>query len=158
MTDARHETARFTAGLSEVVLVVENVPAAVHFYAEIVGLVPETVSDWGAFFWSGEPGQSPRLGLVSREQTSLRERLGEEEGAIVAGGEGPDPLSFLPAQLGPTHFAIRVARDRIDDAVEQLTSHSVTVAGPVDLRWMKAVGYFFLDPDGHLVELWSPDP
>lgn len=156
MTDATHETARFTAGLSEVVLVVDDVATAVHFYAEVVGLVPEVASEWGAFFWIGEPGKSARLGLVKRAQSSLRDRLDEEEGEVH--GDGLDPLSFLPAELGRTHFALQVPRDHLDEAIEHLLSHAVTVAGPVEFSWMSATSYFFFDPDGHAVELWSPDP
>jgi len=30
--------------------------------------------------------------------------------------------------------------------------------GPMRLEWMKADAYYFYDPDGNLLEWWTPDP
>jgi catechol 2,3-dioxygenase-like lactoylglutathione lyase family enzyme len=30
------------------------------------------------------------------------------------------------------------------------------VYGPVELEWMNAESYYFYDPDGNLLEFWSP--
>jgi catechol 2,3-dioxygenase-like lactoylglutathione lyase family enzyme len=32
------------------------------------------------------------------------------------------------------------------------------VYGPTEFEWMKARSYYFYDPDGNLLEFWSPDP
>lgn len=32
------------------------------------------------------------------------------------------------------------------------------VFGPVYFDWMEALSYYFYDPDGNLLEFWSPDP
>jgi catechol 2,3-dioxygenase-like lactoylglutathione lyase family enzyme len=34
----------------------------------------------------------------------------------------------------------------------------VEVYGPVYFEWMKAKSYYFHDPDGNLLEFWSPEP
>ena len=39
--------ARFSAGLAELVLIVQDVPSAARFYRDVVGLVPETEPDAG---------------------------------------------------------------------------------------------------------------
>ena len=54
----------FSRGLSEIVLMVEDVLKAAQFYRDVVGLVPCTEPDdtW-AWFWAGPPGVSQRVGL-----------------------------------------------------------------------------------------------
>jgi catechol 2,3-dioxygenase-like lactoylglutathione lyase family enzyme len=32
----------------------------------------------------------------------------------------------------------------------------VDVFGPVEFEWMNAESYYFYDPDGNLLEFWSP--
>ena len=32
------------------------------------------------------------------------------------------------------------------------------IYGPVYFDWMEALSYYFYDPDGNLLEFWSPDP
>jgi catechol 2,3-dioxygenase-like lactoylglutathione lyase family enzyme len=49
---------RFSSGLSEIVLIVSDVPNMARFYRDVVGLEPETDPDDGwAWFWAGEAGQ-----------------------------------------------------------------------------------------------------
>jgi catechol-2,3-dioxygenase len=40
---------------------------------------------------------------------------------------------------------------------DHLQTVGVTVYGPVRLGWMAADSLYVYDPDGNLVELWSPD-
>ena len=61
-------------------------------------------------------------------------------------------------RFGRVHFAFEVARDDIDAAVGRVRKAGVEVHGPVELEWMNARSYYFYDPDGNLLEFWSPDP
>jgi len=168
-------TPRFTSGLSELVLPVEDVVRAVRFYRDLLGLVPESVSEQGAWLWTGTPRESARLGLASRSRTTLAERAAAYrlDGESTAAAEGPfelpppadparedddDPLAFAPADLGRAHFAFRVPRERLAATVARLRDAGLRVAGPLDFRWMEAVSCFVRDPEGNAVELWSPDP
>jgi len=54
------------------------------------------------------------------------------------------------------HFAFEVPRDGLDEAVERVRGAGVEVFGPVELEWMNAQAYYFYDPDGNLLEFWSP--
>src|SRR5262245_52766794 len=75
-------------GLSELILRVRDLPRAVAFYRDVVGLAVEREpSPHWAWLWSGAVGALPRLGLTDQ------------------------PLSFGAAHCGgPAHFAIGVAR------------------------------------------------
>lgn len=177
MNEETGETPGFTTGLSELVLPVDDVERAMGFYRDLLGLVPESVSDEGAWLWTGSPGESARLGLACRSRTTLAERADAfriDAGAAAAGlldppaGDGGDaaagdaaagdPLDFAPADLGRAHFALRVPRGRLAAVVARLRDAGVRVAGPLDFRWMEAVSCFVRDPEGNAVELWSPDP
>jgi catechol 2,3-dioxygenase-like lactoylglutathione lyase family enzyme len=128
-------------GISELVLIVEDVPAAARFYKEVVGLTleHETSDEW-AWFWAGEPGDPQRIAL---HRGSL---LFEEHSPLPEGG-----------RFGRVHFAFEVARDELDEAVERVRSAGVELYGPVDFDWMNARSYYFYDPDANLLEFWSPN-
>ena len=135
-------TPRFAAGLAELVLIVEDVPAAARFYREVVALEPETeANDAWAWFWAGEAG--------------TRQRIALHRGTLLFEEHSPHPSSF---RWGHVHFALEVPRERLDTAVEHVRGHGVEVYGPVRFDWMPASAYYFYDPDGNLLEFWSPDP
>ena len=129
-------------GFAELVLIVEDVPAAARFYADVVGLTleHETSDEW-AWFWAGKPGDPQRIALH-------RGSLLFEEHSPLPEGE----------RFGRVHFAFDVARPELEKAVERVKSSGVDVYGPVDFDWMNARSYYFYDPDGNLLEFWSPDP
>ena len=117
-------------GLSELILRVADVPRAVEFYRDVVGLALEKQSspEW-AWFWTGSPGALPRLGLTSK------------------------PLSFGAAHTGgPAHFAIAVARSAIPAEKARLESLGVEVEGPITFEFWKADSIYFSDPDTNRVE------
>lgn len=118
-------------GLSELILRVGDVERSVAFYRDVVGIALERMpSPSWAWFWSGEPGRLPRLGLTSK------------------------PLSFGAAHCGgPAHFAIAVPRRAIPAEKARLEALGVAVEGPVTFEFWAADSIYFSDPDQHRVEL-----
>ena len=121
-------------GLFEAHLPVEDVPRAVRFYREIVGLeLAYEVPDRGAaFLWAGEPGGA-MLGLWSLGTAPMGMRL---------------------------HVAFAVELDELLSAPSALTAAGVTPLSffgnetnePSVIGWMPAAAVYFRDPDGHMLE------
>jgi catechol 2,3-dioxygenase-like lactoylglutathione lyase family enzyme len=132
---------RFTTGLAELVLIVEDVPRAADFYRDVVGLEPESPADdaW-AWFFAGERGQPQRIAL--------------HKGSLLFEEHSPRPAG---KRFGNVHLAFEVPRERFDAAVAHVRASGNAVYGPTRFDWMSATSYYFYDPDGNLLELWSPD-
>ena len=129
-------------GLSEIVLVVSDVSRAADFYEHVVGLVPARPrSPAWAWFWVGDP--------------SSLQRLAVHTGSLLFEEHSPRPQGN---RFGPTHLAFRVDRANLEALVDRLRLPGVAVHGPTRLEWMQAVSWYFFDPDGNLLEFWSPDP
>lgn len=129
-------------GIAELVLIVEDVPKAARFYQDVVGLTleHETSDEW-AWFWAGRPGDPQRI-AVHRGSLLFEEHSPFEEGH----------------RFGTVHFALEVARTELEEAVGRVKVAGVDVYGPVEFDWMNARSYYFYDPDGNLLEFWSPNP
>jgi catechol 2,3-dioxygenase-like lactoylglutathione lyase family enzyme len=129
-------------GLAELVLIVDDLPQAASFYKDVVGLEleHETSDEW-AWFWAGRPGVPQRIALH-------RGSLLFEEHSPLPEGE----------RFGRAHFAFEVARTDLEESVQRVKRAGLDVYGPVDFDWMNARSYYFYDPDGNLLEFWSPDP
>ena len=127
-------------GLSELVLIVEDVPKAARFYEHVVGLKleHETDEEW-AWFWAGAEGVKQRLAL--------------HRGTLMFEGQSPYPPG---ERWGRVHFAFEVAPEDVDESVGRVRAAGVEVFGPVALEWMNATAYYFYDLDGNLLEFWSP--
>lgn len=131
----------FAAGYAELVLVVKDVQFAAQFYRDVVKLTPETEpSDEWAWFFMGTPDLQQRLAL-RRGKLLFEEHSPHHEGK----------------RWGQVHFAMRVPRTRLVSAVAHVRSCEVEVHGPSRFDWMSATSYYFYDPDGNLIEFWSPD-
>ena len=132
----------FSIGLSEIVLIVDDVKASARFYQDVVGLTPEIEADdeW-AWFWAGPVGQAQKVGL--RKGSLLLKGL-----PALPGGE----------RWGQVHYAFNVPRAQLEEAVQHVRRQNVEVYGPVYWEWMKAEAYYFYDLDGNLLEFWSPTP
>ena len=130
----------FAKGFSEIVLVVKDVLVSAEFYRDVVGLSPNTDAseDW-AWFWSGEPEASARLGL---HKGSL---LFEEHSTLPVG-----------KRFGPVHYAFKVSKDDLLAAKAHVESKGIQVYGPTYFEWMNATSYYFYDPDQNLLEFWAP--
>jgi catechol 2,3-dioxygenase-like lactoylglutathione lyase family enzyme len=129
-------------GLAELVLVVEDVPKASRFYQDVVGLEleHETGDEW-AWFWAGNVGDPQRIAL--------------HRGTLLFEEHSPFPEGH---RFGTVHFAFDVAPEDLDASVERVRAAGVEVYGPVEFDWMNARSYYFYDPDGNLLEFWSPNP
>lgn len=132
----------FSQGISEIVLVVEDVRQAARFYRDVIGLTPEEEADdtW-AWFWAGTPGHGQRIAL--------------NKGALLFEEHSPHPAG---ERWGQVHFALQVPRDKLEAAVAHVRGKGVQVYGPRYFEWMQAQSYYFYDLDGNLLEFWSPDP
>ena len=128
-------------GLAELVLIVADVPASARFYKDVVGLMPEhEASDEWAWFWAGKEG--------------ARQRVALHRGSLLFEEHSPYPEG---KRFGSVHFAFEVARNELDAAVDRVRKAGVEVHGPIEFEWMEAKSYYFYDPDGNLLEFWSPD-
>jgi catechol 2,3-dioxygenase-like lactoylglutathione lyase family enzyme len=117
-------------GLSELILVVEDVAVSFAFYRDVVGLpVDDDSSPSFKWLWAGASGRAQRIG-------------------ITAG-----PLSYGAEHVrGPHHFAFGVARARIPELKARLEAHGLAVEGPVEFRFWNAESIYFDDPDRNRVE------
>jgi catechol 2,3-dioxygenase-like lactoylglutathione lyase family enzyme len=131
----------FSEGLAEIVLVVDDVERSARFYGAVVGLTPEKpAGDGWAWFWAGEPGRTQRLAL--------------RKGPLLFEEHSPLPEG---ERWGRAHYAFLVPHDKLQAAVEHLRGNGVEVHGPAYFDWMGATSYYFYDPDGNLLEFWSPE-
>jgi catechol 2,3-dioxygenase-like lactoylglutathione lyase family enzyme len=129
---------KFVSGISEIVLIVDDVARSAAFYEDLVGLDPvsRTGEEW-AWFETGAPNQ----------------RLAVHKGSLLHEEHSPHPEGH---RFGNVHFAFEVRREQLDEALGRLRSKGVSVYGPTELEWMNATSYYFYDPDGNLLEFWSP--
>jgi catechol 2,3-dioxygenase-like lactoylglutathione lyase family enzyme len=128
-------------GFAELVLIVDDVPKAARFYRDVVGLEPEheTGDEW-AWFWAGTPGDTQRIAL--------------HRGSLLFEEHSPYPEG---ERFGRVHFAFDVAREDLDAAVQRVRDAGVEVYGPVEFDApFNACSYYFYDPDGNLLEFFSP--
>ena len=128
-------------GISEIVLVVNDVLKSADFYKNIVGLKSNTgaSNDW-AWFWTGEKENSSRLGITKGKL------LFEEYSPLPEG-----------KRWGKIHFALEVKKENLDSALNKIKVANIKIYGPIKFEWMNAISYYFYDPDGNLVEYWSPN-
>ncbi len=82
------------------------------------------------------------------------QRLAIHKGKLLFEEKSPLPEG---KRWGQIHFAFEVARINLEQAIEKVKRIGVEIYGPVDFKWMNAKSYYFYDPDGNLIEYWSPD-
>lgn len=125
-------------------LKVQDVHRAARFYRDVLQLKPngEPDGNW-AWFWTGTEGDSPRIAVTDRP--------------LIYEDQSPHPPLSSGRRFGPVHFAFRIPRSRLEEAVAHIQANEFEVHGPRRIEWMKAESYYFHDPDGNLLEFWSPD-
>ncbi|PJA97779.1 MAG: hypothetical protein CO128_10765 [Ignavibacteriales bacterium CG_4_9_14_3_um_filter_30_11] len=128
-------------GISEIVLIVEDVKKSADFYKDVVGLYLQTeiANEW-AWFWTCEKEKSSRLAL--------------HKGKLLFEEHSPFPKG---ERWGSVHFAIEVNRLNLESVLSKLKNSNVKIYGPIEFEWMNAISYYFYDLDGNLVEYWPPN-
>ena len=127
-------------GFSEIVLIVKDIPKSKKFYEDVVGLSVENSDKEWVWFYVGDRKGNQRLAI--------------HKGKLLFEEKSPLPEG---KRWGQIYFAFEVARDNLELAIEKVRSNGTEIYGPVDFKWMKARSYYFYDPDGNLIEYWSPD-
>jgi catechol-2,3-dioxygenase len=120
-------------GVSELVLEVVDLEASERFYSDVLGLPvverwPEREAIWVM------AGDRTRIGLW-RPQVGL------------ARGRGGIHV----------HYAMHIAPDRYDAAIEHIRSLGVPVAEHAFSAYQDSRALYVDDPDGNVVELWTWD-
>jgi catechol 2,3-dioxygenase-like lactoylglutathione lyase family enzyme len=120
--------------IKEIILVAADAGAARRFYRDILGLaMPEAADRWNL-----APVGSQFLG------------------AAQAG-----TMSY-PGFTGRVHLGLEIDHADLGPAVERLRQHGIEVTirpqPPGYMGTPDAVGAYFLDPDGNLIELWAALP
>lgn len=130
-----------TTGIAELVLCVADVVGTAVFYRDVVGLTPltEATAEW-AWFWTGAPDASARLAL--------------RHGSLLFEEHSPLPQG---QRFGCVHYAFEVTNDALQPLLERLRQHQIPIYGPTHFDWMRATSHYFYDPEGNLLEYWTPD-
>ena len=118
-------------GVSELVLEVADLEATERFYTEVLGLPVIERWEHREAVWV-LAGSGTRIGLWAPQ-------------VGIAGGRGGAHV----------HYAMRIAEDDYDEAVERLRATGVDVHEE-DFGASRAA--YVTDPDGNVVELWTADP
>ena len=114
-------------GIYEVAIRVRSLPRAEAFYKEVLGL---------------------EEGIRDERRNWLFLRAGGLAGMIV--------LQEQDGEWPTQHFAFTIAESDIERAANTLRDQGLEVNGPVLHEWMPAKSVYFLDPDGHELELCAP--
>lgn len=115
------------SGVYEVAIRVKDLPRAEAFYREVLGL---------------------EVGLRDTQRNWLFLRAGGQAGMVVLQEDSGE----WPTQ----HLAFTIDAKDIEDAAARLAEQGVAVQGPVFHDWMPAKSVYFVDPDGHQLELCAP--
>jgi catechol 2,3-dioxygenase-like lactoylglutathione lyase family enzyme len=121
-------------GVSELVLEVDDLEAAEAFYAGVLGL--PVVERWQ---------QRDAVWLLAGTRTRIGLWRGPQVG--IAGGRGGAHV----------HFALHIAPDDYDAAVERLRAHGFDPHQEVFRSYDSSRAVYAADPDGNVVELWTFD-
>lgn len=107
-----------------------------------------------------------RVKNLAKSEKFYRETLGLEAGLrderrkwsfLRAGGQAGMVVLQEDQGTWPTqHLAFTVREADIEAAAAALRQRGVRVEGPVFHEWMPARSVYFMDPDGHELELCAP--
>lgn len=127
-------------GIVETILYATDLPCAVAFYRDVVGLAPMT----------GDPARFQSFRVCDRQVLLLFKRGGTLQPTAVPGG-------IIPPHdgSGPHHIGFAIAPAAYDPWLAWLRSQHVTIES--EARWSAGGrSLYFRDPDGHLVEFVTP--
>lgn len=129
-------------GVVETILYTDDLPRAVAFYRDTLGLTPmQTDGDRFQAFDAGER----RVLLLFKRGSTLTPQPAPNDGGIIPPHDGH----------GPLHIALAIAAADYDAWCGQLRAQQVVLES--ETRWERGGrSVFFRDPDNHLVELVTP--
>jgi len=127
-------------GIVETILYVDDLPLAVAFYRDVLGLPP--------MFGDGVRFQNFKI--PGRQVLLLFKRGSTLEPTVVPGGVIPPHDG-----QGPHHIGFAVTHEAYDQWIEHLRAAGVATEG--EGKWARGGrSLYFRDPDGHLLELITP--
>ncbi len=115
------------SGLYEVAIRVKSLPRAEAFYRGVLGL---------------------EVAIRDPKRPMLFLRVNGDAAMVVL----QEDLGEFPK----AHFAFTIAEADIERAAAVLRERGLAVRGPVFHEWMPARSVYFVDPDGHDLELCAP--
>lgn len=127
-------------GIVETILYVDDLPRAVAFYRDQLGLRP--LAGDGVRFQALDPG--------GRQVLLLFKRGGTLEPTAVPGG-------IIPPHdgQGPHHLAFAIAHDAYEPWLARLRAEGIDIVS--ETTWERGGrSLYFRDPDGHMLELVTP--
>lgn len=133
-------------GLGEVVLRVRDIPRAIAFYRDIIGLDVLRVFDDRTAFLSvdlGHEGHERIVGLFRADQPSNR-----------VDTEWHEPDAGAPTLH---HFAVEISLADFEEVLASLTAAGLN-PNTAEHPWIGWRSIYVTDPDGHIVELVAVDP
>lgn len=97
----------------------------------------------------------PKAEHFYRKVLGLEVGLRDERRGLVflRAGSGMIVLQADTSQWPTQHFAFTVTESDIESAAATLQAQGIPIEGPVLHDWIPAKSLYFLDPDGHDVEL-----
>jgi lactoylglutathione lyase len=113
-------------GVYEIAIKVKDLSVAERFYREVLGL---------------------EMGLREERRKWLFLRAGAN-GMVVL----QEDRSEWPKQ----HFAFTIYQSDLEAATATMKERGIEVTGPVFHQWIPAKSVYFVDPDGHDLELCAP--
>lgn len=127
-------------GIIETILYVDDLPRAVAFYRDELGLEPMT----------GDPVRFQSFQVGTRHVLLLFKRGGTLQPTKVPGGVIPPHDGS-----GPHHLGFAVTPAAYDAWLARLRERGIATEG--EARWERGGrSVYFRDPDGHLLELVTP--
>lgn len=126
-------------GLLETALHTDDMPRAVAFFRDVLGLAPMLETERLTAFDAGGSG----VLLVFRRG--------------MTGEDVETPTGTIPGHWseGRLHMAFRIAADAYDPWKAHLAAHGVTMRG--EMRWPAGGrSLYFEDPDGNVLEVATP--
>lgn len=127
-------------GIVETILYVEDLPRAIAFYRDVLGLPPMT----------GDAARFQAFKAGGRQVLLLF-----KQGATLA--PTPVPGGIIPPHdgNGPQHIGFAVTHEAYDQWREQLRARGIKVES--ETTWARGGrSLYFRDPDNHLLELVTP--
>lgn len=128
------------AGVIETILYVDDLPRAVAFYRDELGLTP----------MGGDIARFQAFDVGGRHVLLLFKRGGTLEPTTVPGGVIPPHDG-----RGPHHLGLAIAAADYDAWRARLAARGIAIES--EARWERGGrSLYFRDPDGHLLELVTP--